>query len=329
MPASPSHLGVVPERSPACEALVTAAASRIEPRVEEIAERLIDRVVAEMDLAADDEDLRDDLIAAARGSVALITVMARSWTDPHIVPPPHDALTWARSLVARGLSIDALLRVYRVGQSGYHAIWHEELVSSGEPPEVVLEALAATSAFIFTWIDAISGPLVEAYEDERLRRLRGTDAVRAETVAALLAGEPVDVQEAGARLGYELEREHVAVVAWVPADASDAARDGLEGLLTDVAARLAGPDARPLLLRQGPRTAVAWVPGPGSPMWIRERSRQSSARAAPASRSARRHPASPGSWPATGRRSGPGGSPGWCGGRAPSSTTPTSPSSTS
>ncbi|PTL59475.1 PucR family transcriptional regulator [Paraconexibacter algicola] len=252
----------MPPRSRACEELVTAVATRLEPRVEEIAERLIDRVVAEMDLPREDEDLREDLLAAARGSVALLTVMARSWTDPHIVPAPQDALTWARGLVARGLPIDALLRVYRIGQSGYHALWHEELVASGAPAAVVLEALNATTAFIFTWIDAISAPLVEAYEDERLRRLGGSDAVRAETVAALLAGEALDVATAGARLGYDLERPHVALVAWAPTQAPDAARDGLEALAGELAEALSADGGRPLLLREDARTLTAWVPRP-------------------------------------------------------------------
>lgn len=260
--SQPSHLGEVPRRSAACEALITAVAVRLEPRVEEIAERLIDRVVDEMDLPPQDEDLREDLLAAARGSVALITVMARSWSDPHIVPAPSDALTWARGLVARGLPIDALLRVYRIGQSGYHALWHEELVASGEDPEVVLESLNATSAFIFTWIDAISVPLVEAYEDERLRRLRGSDAVRAETVAAILAGETMDVAAAGARLGYDLAREHVGLIAWVAPDAPDAARDGLEALVGAVARVVAPAGGRPLVLRDGARAVTAWIARP-------------------------------------------------------------------
>lgn len=252
-------LGTVPRRSPACEALITTIAGRIETQVEPIADRMIERVMAEMDLSTEDEDLHEDLLAAARGSVALITAMARTWTDPRVVPVPHDALVWARGLVARGLAIDALLRVYRIGQSGYHEVWHRELLASGEDPALQLEALAAMAAFTFTWVDAISLPLVRAHEDERVRRLRSADAIRSETVQALLAGAPIDPVTAEARLGYRLARRHVALIAWLEPDAPAEALDALDEHVAAVAAALARPGTRPLLLREAPRVAFAWV----------------------------------------------------------------------
>ncbi|UTI65354.1 helix-turn-helix domain-containing protein [Paraconexibacter antarcticus] len=252
-------LGTVPRRSPACEALITRIAGRIENRVDPIADRMIERVMAEMDLGTEDEDLHEDLLAAARGSVALITAMARTWTDPRVVPVPHDALVWARGLVARGLAIDALLRVYRIGQSGYHEVWHRELLASGEDPALLLEAMAAMAAFTFTWVDAISLPLVRAHEDERVRRLRSADAIRSETVQALLAGAPIDVVTAEARLGYRLARAHVALIAWLEPDAPAEALDALDEHVGAATSALARPGTRPLLLREAPRIAFAWV----------------------------------------------------------------------
>lgn len=252
-------LGAVPERSAECEELITRVAVRIEPHVAEIATALIDRVIPEMGFSEDDEDLRDDLLAAARGSVALITANARSWTDPRIVPAPHDALVWARSLVARGLTIDALLRVYRIGQSGYHEVWHRELSAGDTDPRLALEAVNAISAFIFTWIDAIAAPLVDAYEDERGRRARGIEAVRTETLAEVLAGGPLDVGASSARLAYELERRHVAAIAWIEADMPETAREALDAVAEAAAAALAAGPSRPLLLRHTPRTVIAWI----------------------------------------------------------------------
>lgn len=261
MPEGPREplLGIVPERSAECERLIYDVAAHVEARVGEVSRRLIDRVVHEMALPADDEDLREGLLAAARGSLGLVTAMARSWTDPHVVPPPQDALIWARGLVARGLSIDALLRVYRIGQSGYHDVWQTELASSGADPAVVLEAIAAMSAFTFTWVDAISGPLVQAYEDERARRLRGADAVRSETVQALLSGAAIDEQTASARLGYRLDRQHLGLIAWVEAEAPPGDLDDLEACLSAVAIAVAAPGSRPLVLRESPRIAIGWV----------------------------------------------------------------------
>jgi DNA-binding PucR family transcriptional regulator len=254
-------LGDIPERSPACEALITRVAARIEAHTDAIAERLVDRIAHEMDLVREDEDVRDDLLALARACASLLTSMTRTWSDPRAVPPPEDALVWSRSFVSRRLPMGALLRVFRIGQSGYREVWHDELAASGEDPRLILEALKATSAFTFTWVDAILEPVAATYEEERERSLRGAHAVRAETVEAILSREPLDATHAGARLGYELNRPHLAYVAWVETDAGEAARDSIEQLAPAVAALLGGPDAcRPLLLRVAPRVVHGWVP---------------------------------------------------------------------
>jgi hypothetical protein len=264
-------LGAVPEPSPACEALIARTAAAIEPRVPAISAQMIDRVLAEIaELDAADEELVDDLRAAARGSVALITAMARTWTDPRVVPPPHDAVVWARGLVGRGLAIDVLLRVYRLGQAGYHEVWQRELAAADVPRELLLEAIAAITAFTFTWVDAISKPLVEAYEDERERRLQGAAAVRADTVRALLAGEAVDPGQASARLGYALARPHVAVIAWV--EGGGGAGDGALAAVIAQAAEALRAEGRPLVVHPGPDEAAGWLGRPaadGAPKRLR------------------------------------------------------------
>lgn len=258
---TPRHLGAVPPRTAACEALINRVATVIEPRVELIAEALIDRVTEEMGFDPSDAELREDLVNAARGSVGLLTSMAHRWADPRIVPPPRDALLWARSLVARRLPSHALLRVYRIGQSGYEEVWISELGASGAEPGVIVEAIAAISAFVFTWVDAISAPLLEAYDDELSRRLRGADAVRGESIATALSGGPFDVAAVSARLRYDLDRAHLGLVAWVEHDAPDAAREALEDAAEAVAAVLGDGRLRALVHRDAPGSVLAWVPG--------------------------------------------------------------------
>ena len=253
-------LGTIADRSPACEALITRTAIRLEPHTDEIAERLVERIAYEMPLVRDDEDVREDLLAVARACASLLTSMTRTWSDPHSVPPPQDALEWSRSLGSRRLPMDALLRVFRIGQSGYHDVWHRELAACDEDPAVVLEALAAMTAFTFIWVDALLEPVAVAYEEERERNVRGAHAVRSETVDAIVAGTPIDETLAGARLGYDLQRPHLAFVAWVETDADEAAHDRIEELSAAAAAVLAGASPRPpLMLRVSPRIVHGWV----------------------------------------------------------------------
>jgi hypothetical protein len=253
-------LGAIPERSAACEELVTRVASSIEAYTDDIAERLVERIATEMELVRDDEDVREDLLAVARACASLLTSMTRTWSDPRIVPPPEEALEWARSLAARRLPIEALLRAFRLGQSGYREVWHRELAACEADRGLVLEALKATSAFTYTWVDAVLMPVAAAYEEERERSVRGAHAVRLETVQAILGGEPIDAGAAAARLGYELDRTHVAYVAWVEPDAGEAARDAIERVAAEIPATLAASaPRRALLLRVAPRVVHAWT----------------------------------------------------------------------
>lgn len=250
----------LPPRSPACAALIGRVAAGIEHRIAPIAAGLIDRVIAELGFDPGDAELHEDLIAAAEGSVGLITSMAHAWSDPRIVPPPRDALLWARSLVARDVPAYALIRVYRVGQADYTQLWIAELAASGEPPEVILEAISAVTAFVFSWVDAIMAPLLDAYDDELSRRLRGVEAVRAETIALALSDQPFDAAAASARLRYTLDREHLAVLCWVEPGRPEDDRAGLEAVAETLAGQLGPASSVPLVHRDTPGSVVAWVP---------------------------------------------------------------------
>jgi len=283
MPPEP-RVGATSPRSPACEDLVTRTATQIDADNERIALHLVARIADEVDLVRDDEDVREDLLSVARACAALLTAMTRSWADPHVVPPPKDAVQWARGLVARGLPMDAVLRVFRLGQATYREVWHEALAASDEPPEVIFEALRVTSTFTFAWVDAILQPLATIYEEERERTLRGAHAVHAETVSAILSGDRIDAQVASARLGYELGRNHLAIIAWVDARADEGSVEYLENLATTAASGFATDAARPLVLRTASRVVFAWVPrgtaGDAQVQQVRERLRGTGVRIA-------------------------------------------------
>jgi len=208
------HLGGIPARSPACAELMARIADRLEARGDVIVVELIDLIARQLDEFIERPELAEEFLDAGRDSLTLINAMARSWSDPHAFPPPAAAVVWARSLVHRDVRLHALLRVYRLGQAGYQEVWNEELSASGAAPELVLEASRAISAFSFVWIDAVLRPLIEAYEDERDRRMRGAGAARVEALRAILDGTLDDENLASTRLSYELRRSHQAFVLW-------------------------------------------------------------------------------------------------------------------
>lgn len=253
--------------SPAAAALIGGAARRLEAGSERVETEIVVAVGSEMPELVGDEDLRERTHATARASAELITAMAQTWTDPQDLRAPREALEWARVAADRGASADILLRAYRLGHARYWDLWYAELVAESEQrdDEALAEATAASSAFFFRWIDAISRPILHAYEEQRDRRARSAEAVRAETVRALLDRDDLDQGTAAARLGYELEGWHVALIAWSEGAAGGADGTDLEARTIELAQGLGGAAARPLLVRDGAETLWAWVRLPDEP----------------------------------------------------------------
>lgn len=253
---------LLPARSSACAALIATVAARLELRAEEIGEEIAGLLRVRVTELTEHPELRQDLLDVCHASVRLLTAMARTWADPAIVSPPQDTLSWARSLVDHGVRAETLLRVFHLGQARYQAIWHAELRRTHAPAEVLLETYEVMSAFVFTWVDAICGPLIDTYTEEMDRRLRDVSAVREAELDRILADDPRDQQAAGARLGYDLGGQHVAVVLWLREDAAPRTQRELEGLVSPIAALLvSAPRGRPLISRRAMGVIRAWVAG--------------------------------------------------------------------
>jgi DNA-binding PucR family transcriptional regulator len=116
-----------------------------------------------------------------------------------------------RGNVRRGIPLAAELRGYRLGHARLWDRWARALQERIHDPEELLAAQEVSSALIFAYVDRVSDVLVEEYGSERERMMRGSSHLRAETVRAILAGEPVDEETLHGRLGYDVRRRHVAI----------------------------------------------------------------------------------------------------------------------
>ena len=100
------------------------------------------------------------------------------------------------------------------------------------------------SAWLFAYVDAALCLAEDFYSAERERWVRSTAATRAETIDTILAGGPIDAALASRRLGYELERQHTAVIAWL--QAHEEGRDthaAMEAAIAQVRERLGAASA--------------------------------------------------------------------------------------
>lgn len=249
----------MPESSPSppAAAVIAAIAADMGDRAPEVAALLIDEIAAHLPGALGDEELQDLLAAGATSNVVLLAELGQTLAELDAVAPPPEVVRWARATARAGLSIEDVLGVYRLGHARLWQLWHRELAARVDDPEVLVEAIASASDYLFRWVDAMSRPVAQLHDAERQRRARGLEAARVEAVRALLHGEEV----AESRLGYALGREHVAIVAWLeqPGDPGDD-----DARLEDAVAAVAGalrPGERPLLVRGAPRSVWAWVGG--------------------------------------------------------------------
>jgi hypothetical protein len=213
VPAS-AEWGAVPHG--AMPPAVRELAADLVPTTREFGQGLSDHLAATVpELAAvDDDDLREETRASCEANVDQVLRLLRAGAGVDALVVPIEAAEYVRGLVRRGITLPVLLRAYRVGHAWFWDRWSQALHDRIDDPDDLLGAQDMSSAFLFAYIDRMSGVLVEEYGTERERMVRGAAQLRAETVRAILAGETMDEELAVRRLGYELRRHHVALRVW-------------------------------------------------------------------------------------------------------------------
>jgi hypothetical protein len=120
---------------------------------------------------------------------------------------------------------------YHIGQATFFRRWAAEAHETISDPHALTEAVELGADWTFAYIEKLSDGLVQRYGDERERWVRRAAAVRAQVINALLASEQEDLERASRRLGYELERNHLAFGIWsdAPHDRGDVALAMIDG----------------------------------------------------------------------------------------------------
>jgi GGDEF-like domain/PucR C-terminal helix-turn-helix domain len=227
---------------------VEAVVCRLRARQSEIERAICARVREAVPAPADDVQYLEGLRAAVAGAVEFcLTGLERG--EGFSTEIPVQAVAQAQRAARSGVSLDAVLRRYIVGNSLMcdYIIQECDL----EPVERVSgrQLLRAQSALLERLVIGVTREHVaELQRASRSREHRSLDRVR-----MLLAGEHPNAGVAGgtfdAELGYELDVAHVALIARGPG-----ARDALR----DLAARL---DRQLLSVVPSPEVVWAWLGG--------------------------------------------------------------------
>jgi len=203
-------------------------------------------------------DLAELGLATASANLEAFAAAVEHGLDPH-ASPPAVALAFARQLVWTDITIDALVRAYRLG----HEWLHEDLRAfcraecADDHDAVVLLGELGHLAFRFT--DLSTAAVIHEYQRERDALLRNDLAQRNSLIRAILDERPVDITRAERTLGYRFDARHTAVRVWI----TDAEDQSNSRLLADALAAItrATVDRAPLVVQDGPAVLTAWLHG--------------------------------------------------------------------
>lgn len=232
---------------------------RISAELDEVAAALADTIHEHLDELED--DMRTWTLQSTRANLGVMVSLLREGADPRSAVAPPEALGYAREYVVRGLDFVLLQRAYRTAQGVFAGMILERLRQITDDADHLADAMGFFNTWIFAWIEAIERQLTDVYMAEREQWVRGAAAMRAAEVRAILAGASVETAAASRRLGYELDRFHLAYVIWnETAIDSPGEAQALFGEMEQVAAAVAesfGARA-PLTVAQG-RHLACWA----------------------------------------------------------------------
>ena len=213
-------------------------------RLADVAMVVLDREVPEL-LA--DPDLRDLARASALANLQMLADIVSGNLSLADADPPSQAVAFARELARRNVPMSELARTYRVVQ---HAMWRvgvDEIRRDLDGDQAIARAVEDLTDATFATGEVLMSRALERYAVERDRWVRSADALRRETVEALLDGDTLDLDTASARLRYDVRRSHVGFVVW---------SEGEDAGAESAAAALGGAGA--LVIPLGPQAVAGW-----------------------------------------------------------------------
>ena len=196
--------------------------------------------------------------ASTEASILGFAQILEQGADPAAASLGAATLAYTQEGAQRGIPLTTLIRSYRLGHA---AAWEGSAAliaaHAGDPDQRAI-ATELCSAWLFAYVDAALCLAEDFYSAERERWVRSTAATRAETIDTILAGAPIDTALASRRLGYELDRQHTAVIAWLPAH--EEGRDthaAMEAAIAAIRDRLGA--TRALVHPLGILSIAAWI----------------------------------------------------------------------
>jgi DNA-binding PucR family transcriptional regulator len=233
--------------------------SRLDQRMAEVTGSIQQKLVTEIAELRGDAQLLQLLRDSVDGNVATVFSAIRHAIPIEKVELPTAALEHARRLAQRGVTVNALVRAYRLGHKAVLDAVLDEIRASNLEPPLSLAVFSQISEVTFGYIDWITQQVVITYQSERDRWMENQNSLRALRVRELLDGADLDIDAVTTAIRYPLRRTHIAVVAWRDED------DGGDDLapmerFVDQLAESVGARESSLYISVDRVTGWAWIP---------------------------------------------------------------------
>lgn len=219
------------------EDLVAEAARSIEFRLPSLVPEMTGHFIEVIPEFRHDDAVQRLMVASTTANVeAIVALLVHKIPEENITVPPA-AAEYARRFAQHGLSLEALLRAYRIGHNRFVRWGVAALAEVATGPADLAAATNHLALRTDVYIDRVAESLVEIYESERRRWDSRTDAARLAQLRIVLENESLTTRSAQELTGIALDNWHVAAVGWV--DAGTAGLAAARRALTDCLGRSA------------------------------------------------------------------------------------------
>ncbi|WP_198602314.1 PucR family transcriptional regulator [Rhodococcus opacus] len=174
-----------------------------------------------------------------------------------VIGPSEEVVRDTHEFIRNGVSVATVQRGYRLGTAYWCARWAKAVQTHCHDPAIAVPVTSAGTTFLLGWLERVLERLTAEAQYEAERLAREGALVQVESVRRILAADTdTDLSAARARLRYELDGQHLALVLHRTTPTEHG--PSLEAVAREVTTALAS--RRSLVVRVDVATAWCWVP---------------------------------------------------------------------
>lgn len=239
--------------------LVGEVARAVKDRLPELTPRMVEMFTEVIPEFRHDPAVRRLMVASTASNLGAIIDVLTLGVSPEDISVPPAAALYARRFAENDMSLEALLRAYRLGEHMMLEWFIDVVEARGLPTGEALAVTRRVSASTSGYIDQVIEQLIDIYQQERRRWAQRSDGVRAARVQTVLTTDGLDTFAAEDLLGVSLRGRLTAAVCWTTEAADESSLRVVGRLLTEVTGR------SPLIVRPDSATLWAWLQHPATP----------------------------------------------------------------